>query len=323
LGNKTYNNYTEWGGYIHKNFKDEIASVLRVPLVLREKWGVYKNLVCGVTTVVNHGEKSVIKNAPITVFENTACLHSVQFEKDWKIKLNRFFNRSLPVSIHVGEGIDELAATEIDQLIKWNLLRKQLVGIHAVAMTQAQARKFEAIVWCPESNYFLLNKTAEVNRLKKSTRILFGTDSTLTANWDIWRHIRTAHKTEKLTAEELFGALTTTAAAVWKLNTGEIAIGRNADLVVSKTRMKENNLDSFLAVRPADLLVVMHCGKIRLFDETLLPQMLELNLDKFSKIYIDGTSKYVEGDLPGLIAQIKEYNPDIKFPVNVDVMKPV
>jgi len=313
LGNKTYNNYTEWGAYIHKNHKGEIAGILKIPLLLREQWGVYKNLICGVTTVINHGEKTVVKEAPITVFEKTTSLHSVQFEKDWKIKLNNPFNRNLPVSIHVGEGTDALATTEIDQLIEWNLLRKSLVGIHAVAMTEQQAKKFEAIVWCPESNYFLLNKTAPVELLKKATNILFGTDSTLTANWDIWDHIKLAGKTEKLSKKELYETLNKNAAATWKLNTGEIAVGKDADLIVAKA--SENNVDVFLALSPADLLLAMHQGNIRLFDELLLPQMHALDLSNFSKIYIGSVCKYVEGDLPGLMNNILSYHPDASFPV--------
>ena len=82
--------------------------------------------------------------------------------------------------VHVGEGLTFQDYEEINQLIKWNILKKKLVGIHAVAMTDEQARKFEAIVWCPESNYFLLSKTAPVNLLKQHTNILFGSDSTLT-----------------------------------------------------------------------------------------------------------------------------------------------
>jgi cytosine/adenosine deaminase-related metal-dependent hydrolase len=313
LGDKIYNNYTEWGANIHKNYKEEIAGILKNPLILREQWGVYKNLLCGVTTVINHGEKAVIKNAPVTVFEDTACLHSVQFEKNWKVKLNNPFNRNLPVSVHIGEGTDGLAATEIDQLIKWNLMRKQLIGIHAVAMTEMQAKKFEAIVWCPGSNFFLLNKTAEIDQLKKSTKILFGTDSTLTASWDIWEHLGLADKTGKLTREELYETLTTTAADVWKLNTGEIAMGKDADLVVAKA--KQNNLEAFITLCPADLLLVMQQGNIRLFDESILPQMQDIDLNNFCKIYIDGVCKYVEGDLPGLMRQIREYNPDINFPI--------
>src|SRR5476651_34176 len=88
LGTKTYNNYTEWGRHIHKAYKGEIADVLKIPGLLRAGWGIYKNLLCGVTTVVNHGEKLATHDDLITVFEETQSLHSVHFEKRWRFKLN-------------------------------------------------------------------------------------------------------------------------------------------------------------------------------------------------------------------------------------------
>ena len=63
--------------------------------------------------------------------------------------------------IHTGEGTDEKAEDEIDELLKWNFLKRKLVGIHAVAMNTYQAKKFKAIVWCPESNKFLFNSASK------------------------------------------------------------------------------------------------------------------------------------------------------------------
>src|SRR3978361_2407428 len=107
LGDKIYNNYTEWGKSIHENYRDEISKVLKVPILLREQWGIIKNLLCGVTTVVNHGEKIKITDTLISVHEQYYCLHSVQFEKKWRLKLNHPFKRKFPVVIHIGEGNDQ------------------------------------------------------------------------------------------------------------------------------------------------------------------------------------------------------------------------
>ncbi|MEO7984745.1 MAG: hypothetical protein ABI688_11755, partial [Bacteroidota bacterium] len=57
LGNKIYTNYTEWGADIHSADADMISLVKKVPQYLQVKWGLYKNLLNGFTTVVNHGEK--------------------------------------------------------------------------------------------------------------------------------------------------------------------------------------------------------------------------------------------------------------------------
>src|ERR1700744_5145787 len=145
LGDKKYESYREWGPYIHKNYEDEIAAVLKVPVYLREDWGMLKNLLCGVTTVVNHGEKLQTANRIIHVHEHCHNLHSVCFEKKWRLKLNNPLKRKLPVVIHTGEGTDEQTHNEIDQLTKWNLLRRKLIGIHGVGMSDMQAKKFRAL----------------------------------------------------------------------------------------------------------------------------------------------------------------------------------
>ncbi|HEY2580711.1 MAG TPA: amidohydrolase family protein [Mucilaginibacter sp.] len=318
LGTETYSNYTEWGSYIHKCYKDEIDQVLKIPVMLRSRWGLYKNLLCGVTTVVNHGEPSGIKNDLINVFEKSHCLHSVQFEKNWKIKLNNPLKRGLPATIHVGEGNDNLSYKEIDELIQWNLLKKKLIGIHAVAMSEKQAKNFEAVVWCPQSNYFLLNKTAPINLLKKHTNILFGTDSTLTSSWDIWEHLRLARKGHLLADNELYKALNLNAANCWKLNSGEITPGRDADLIVVKTISATTSLGNFFETKPADILLVVNKGNIRLFDESLLGELKAIELKRFSKIYINGAGKYVEGDLPGLMKDIRNYHSAAVFPISAN-----
>lgn len=322
LGDRIYNNYTEWGKHIHLNHRDEIEKILKIPSLLRSEWGLYKNLLCGVTTVVNHGERLGMKNDLITVFEDIHCIHSVQFGKGWKFRLNNPFKIGLPVTIHIGEGDDWLSYQEIDQLTGWNLLQKKLIGIHAVAMSEDQAKKFEAVVWCPQSNYFLLNKTARVDLLKKHTGLLFGTDSTLTSDWNIWSHLQLARKTKYVSDRSLYSAVNYNAAKIWGLNCGEISVGRDADIVVARAKGGTSGFDSFFGICPADLLLVMHKGNIRLFDETMLAQLRKTDLNNFSKIYINGARKYVQGDLPGLIKKIEGYSPGVNFPVSVNPVAP-
>src|SRR5437868_3648299 len=65
LGNRKYNNYVEWGEDIHAQNKQEIAAVLKIPQSLRTQWGVYKNLLNGITTVVNHGQQLQVDTKPL------------------------------------------------------------------------------------------------------------------------------------------------------------------------------------------------------------------------------------------------------------------
>lgn len=316
LGDNIYHNYTEWGAYIHKEYKNKINEVLKVPEELRIQWGIYKNVLCGVTTVVNHGKKIITTNDLLTVYQDCQSIHSVQFEKKWRLALNNPFKKNLAAVVHSGEGTDLSSLKEIDQLSRWNLFKRPLVSVHGVAMNEKQAGAFKALVWCPESNYFLLNKTAPVNRLKKHLPVLFGTDSTLTGHWDIWQHIRLARKTKFLTDKELYNTLTINPANTWKLNSGIIAEDKDADLVIGKSNGGPDDTNAFFETSPQDLLMVMHKGDIVLFDEELYPQLKGINTEAYSKIVISDSSKYIKGDLPLLINRIKQYYPGASFPVN-------
>src|SRR6478736_963133 len=52
LGHRVYSNYREWGNDIQLRDKPVIEQVLNIPEILRTQWGIYKNLINGVTTVV-------------------------------------------------------------------------------------------------------------------------------------------------------------------------------------------------------------------------------------------------------------------------------
>src|SRR5579863_1205753 len=121
LANRVYNSYNEWGPDIQANNRASIDPILSIPQQLRTQWGIYKNLLNGFTTVVNHGEHLDVDAPPITVFQDCNCLHSVGFEPRWKWKLNHPAKTGRPFVLHVGEGVEPDATREIDELIRWNL----------------------------------------------------------------------------------------------------------------------------------------------------------------------------------------------------------
>lgn len=320
LGNKKYQNYVEWGNDIHAENKEIINAVLNIPKPLRERWGVYKNLLNGITSVVNHGPKIQLQNLPISVFQNCQVLHSIQLEKYWKLKLNNPLRRKTPVVIHIGEGTDSSANAEIDELIKWNFAGRDLIGVHGIAMHPEQAISFKSLVWCPASNYFLMGETAKIDFLKDKLKIVFGTDSTVSASWNIWEHLSQARATNMVSDKEIFEMLTINAAKTWKIHDhGILKEGNTANLVVARKKDESSNaIEAFFAVKPEDILLILHNGEIRLFDSTLLTELQVQNsdLNNFYKINLEGSEKYVWGNLPALINEIKEYYPQAKFPVN-------
>ncbi len=308
LGEGPYTDYTQWGHHIHARYAQVIAEVRRIPEDLRARWGLYKNLLCGITTVVHHGERISIPDAPIRIWLEAQTIHSVRFDRLWALRLNNPRHRHEACMIHIGEGTNESAAQEIDRLLRRNLLRRKLIGIHGIAMNPAQSAHFHALVWCPDSNFFLFNKTAPVDQLR--TPLLFGTDSTLTASWDLWSQLRLARSTRLLTDRALYDTLH--ANAINALGLPRYSIRDTPDFVVAR-RKSDRNLDAFFAINPEDMLLVVAGEKIRLVDHRLSD--LIRPLAGFTQVLVNGVAKWVEGDLPALMASIRQHHPGAAFPV--------
>ncbi len=317
LANRIYANYTEWGRDIHRQNKSSIAATLRIPLPLRIQWGWYKNLLNGFTTVVHHGNRVAADQAGISIFQDTHTLHSVHFDRYWRIRLLNPFAKKQPFVIHCGEGIDHTARQEIDRLIRANWWRRPVIGIHGVAMTVAQAQHFKALVWCPAANFFLLGQTAHVDALRKVVPVVFGTDSTLTASWDAWQQLRQARNTGLVSDEVLYNMVTTQAATVWGLTQrGTLLPGADADIVVARSQRKHTFHDSFFSVTPADIVLVIQNGIIRLYDKSLQTALADtLVQTDYDAIVADGQVKYVQKGIRQLIQTISTNHPDVKLPV--------
>ena len=187
-------------------------------------------------------------------------------------------------------------------------------------MNTVQAKHFAGLVWCPESNRVLLNRHADIHQLKEHTRIVFGTDSTLTGNWNIWKHLRLARQLKQVDDPCLFAMVTSSAAQLWGLNKGSLDAGKDADIVVATTKNKKISWDSFFSINPADILMVLQKGNLRLFDKSLLPQLIHhIDLSQFAQVNIGASEKLVAGNLPGLIQAIKKYHPGATLPPEISI----
>ena len=210
--------------------------------------------------------------------------------------------------MHLGEGTDEKAVAEIDRVRHSNIFKKSIIAIHGVAMNKEQASFFKALVWCPASNFFLLDQTADIGSLKGKIPIVFGTDSTLTASWNVWEHYKQAIDKKLTTQEELLDMAGPAAAAVWHLtDRGNLAEGLKADILVlgNKNRLFNSG--------PADILLVIKNGRILLIDQSLLDQH-SLSTNGFSFIQFGDSIKAVNGPLGKLTKDILKHFPQANIP---------
>ena len=312
LRSKIYRDYLEWGNDIQRLYSTEINAALNIPIELRMKFGMIKNLLNGITTVMHHGNISINKSDQIVnVISNYNYLHSVSLEKRWWIKLNLIFNK-LPFVIHLGEGIGEAIENEINKLFSWNLFKRKIIAVHGISLNTNQADKMAALIWCPDSNLFLYNKTAKVSELKDKIPILFGSDSNLTSNPNFWNQIRTARKISALNDEELINSITSLPAELLNVkDTGKIKNGYLADIVIVRKK-SENNYDAFFNINAEDILLIIRSGKIILFDESLEHECAYLDYQKFK---IRSSTKFTDKEIIAVIKKLEDYK--VRLPLEI------
>lgn len=314
LGAK-YSDYTQWGPDIHERYKDDIDRILKIPRLLRIQWGLLKNILNGVTTVVEHSRlHQHLESGHINIIGGFTYLHSLALEKRWRMKLNNPFTW-LPVMAHIGEGVNQKAQDEIDVLIKSNFFKKKLIGVHGIAMDEEQAKHFEALVWCPDSNLFLYDNTASVDKLKSHTKVLFGTDSTLSASANLWEQLRLARKQQMLSDQELFDAVGASAAAVFRRpNIGITAEGKSADLVIAHKKYADP-WESFYALNPSDIMAVIKAGRIICYDEEMQGRLANVRSTDFAAIQLGRSRKYLLKELANVIRSLEGMEVPLPLPV--------
>ncbi|MEQ1678501.1 MAG: hypothetical protein ABL876_17530, partial [Chitinophagaceae bacterium] len=210
---------------------------------------------------------------------------------------------------HIGEGTDDAAHKEIGKVIKANLFKRKIVAVHGVAMDYRQAASFEGVVWCPASNYFLLGKTAAVNQWKRQTKIVFGTDSTLTSSWHGAAHFMAALDSGMVTEKELLDMLTGLPAALWGFkDRGVIKEKMKADLVI---KQKSNNLFNNYQ---EEMLLVVKGGETGLAAAAVFAQLPAREKINYEHISNEGSSFFVKAGITKLVNAILSYYPQAKIP---------
>ena len=92
------------------------------------------------------------------------------------------------------KGLDDAARSELDTFDRLGCLSPNTVFIHGVAFCRAAAdRVIDAgagLVWCPSSNHFLFDATADVRAFDDADRLALGSDSRLSGERDLLDELR-------------------------------------------------------------------------------------------------------------------------------------
>ncbi len=263
---RTYENARQWGLDFAPALDEEpFKSLRREPLDYQCHVGGMKNYRSGVTTVAHHNplhKPLRRKDFPVRVLQRYGWAHSLYLEKDVARSYHRT-PRGAVWMIHLAEGTDDYARTELRGLDDLGCLRDNTVLIHGVGLSDAdRARAIEAgagLVWCPSSNFFLLGQTADVRSFAGAGRLALGTDSRLTADGDMLDELRCAASTGQLTPQQLFRAVTTDAARLLRLrDVGALLPGFRADFFI--TRTVDDPYQALLDLTPQDIEAVYTGG---------------------------------------------------------------
>lgn len=307
-----YNNAHTWGEDISVRLATSPFLELQAhPLRDRCLSGGLKNILSGVTTVAHHNPlhrplKS--RQFPVHVIHNYGWAHSLHFADVDTIQAEYARSAPHPFMIHLAEGTDKAARTELSQLDKLGCLSERTVLIHGVGLTAEDAQvaieKGASLVWCPSTNQYLLGTTADVRPWFEASRLMLGSDSRLTADGDLLDELRAAHATGQLSSEELFQIVTSTPTKLLNLpDRGHLQAGHQADLLILPKHA--NPYEALINTHRADISLIMRKGNIMVGDVDLVEQFKH---GKFQSAEIDGRPKLLNHQLGRQIkkSQIEE-----------------
>ena len=295
-----YDNASEWIADFQPRFAADPALAVTRPSTLEDRvWvGGLKNLLSGVTTVCHHNpiHRPLRKRFPVRVVTKFGYSHSLHIDGEAVATSHRQTPREWPWMIHAAEGLDHAAQSELATLDRLGCLSANSVFIHGVAFCRASAdRVIEAgagLVWCPSSNQFLFNTTADVRAFDDADRLALGSDSRLSADGDLLDELKSAYATRQLSAEGLARTVTTAAANLLRVSAaGRLVPGAPADLTIVRP-LAPCPFDSLVSASRGDLRMTMIDGKPCVAETALAPAFVATGVPTMSA-RVDGNARLV------------------------------
>ncbi len=198
--------------------------------------------------------------------------------------------------IHVGEGVDESARSEWDDLEVIGtsdgcLIAEQTTIVHGTAFTSAEIDAMSGadmgLVWSPKSNIFLYGAGTDTSQttdipamLAAGINVSIGPDWSLGGSVNMLDELRYADFVDDaewgdiLDAQTLFEMATINPALALKYDQyiGTIEEGKRADLmVIRKDDLDDDPYETLLRTIPRDVTLVLVDGKVLYGDQALEP----------------------------------------------------
>jgi len=313
-----YANSYEWIDAFESHRGDPaVEAAVAVPSAARHWQGGLKNLLAGVTRVAHHDPWNASfddPEFPVEVVREYGWSHSLRLGERSGDRAPRYgpsvresFERTrsgLPWIIHLAEGTDAVARTELAILDDLGCLAANTVLVHGVGLTSADIDRVlergASVVWCPSSNIGMFGRTLEprtIRRLFDAGRLALGTDSRLTGSRDMLDELRIAAANSDLTPPELLRLGTTLNASVLRLEHRDPHVaGRGSDCVMVRARGGADPSSTLLGASRSELLAVVK-GAVPMIAEPEFARLFEVSDTPTVAVSLDGRPKLIAKQL--------------------------
>lgn len=294
----TYPNAREWSADVSKRLDESPYLELRkVPLNDRCFIGGLKNLLCGATLVAHHNplHPPLKKNYfPTRVLQKYRWSHSLYLSSPNEIRKSYLEADQHKWMIHLAEGTDDFAASELGVLDELGVLGPNTVLIHGVGLSEADTQlaieRGASLVWCPSTNFYLLGQTANVQQWAAAGQLMLGSDSRLTADGDLLDELGAAQRTGQLSDQALLRLVTTNPRQLLSSNEN-LEKQLRADFLVLPYH--PDPYQALINTSRADLSLVMRGGQVVIGD----PELVKKFPGKFEPALLDGKEKWIGASL--------------------------
>lgn len=314
-----YANAREWIADFQPRFKTDpvLTEPLAVPLRDRLLIGGLKNLLAGITTVCHHNPLHRAlrrRDFPVRVVQHYGWTHSLAIDGDSRVAAAyRRTRLEWPWIIHLAEGLDAEAASELTRLDRLGCLLANTRIVHGVGLGEADRCLLSArragLIWCPSSNLFLFGRTADVQTLVAQARVALGSDSRLSGERDLLDELRVARERCGLDGRTLSELVTVRAAHLLCLSDiGQLRVGARADLLVLPSRWGAHDWAGRAARR--DVQLVMIGGRAR-YAAPRYQHLFALQGTRGEPLCVDGEPKWLEQSLATQLRRCRIQEPGV------------
>jgi len=291
-----------WIAAFQSHFQNaDVIAALQVPKSVRLRHGALKNLLAGTTFVVHHDPWHPVLDAddfPVSLLRDHGWSYTLD-GPDFGPSVRESYVATpagRPWMIHLAEGTDSVAASELARLDALGCLGGNTVLVHGVGLDDADIERViargAAVVWCPGSNRALLGGTLDPRRLYGAGRLALGTDSRLSGRRDLLDELSDAAARGDLSHTALLSLVTTDAARIFRLGLrGSLEIGAPADLVIVRDR-EGLAADSLIGLARSDIRAVVRDGVPRIADPDFAAWFAAAGVEVLP-VYLDARPKLI------------------------------